>query len=119
MPIVYVIQNHASYDHKTGLMAPRYDLSPAEEYGELEFLLSPISVPNKPMEVIETLRKKLQDFSDDDYLLLIGNPCFIAFSCAIAADINDGRVSLLQYNGARKKYYVVKAEGLIEWGDQQ
>ena len=114
MPKVFVIQNHASYDHKTGLMVPRYDLSPAEEYGTLEFLLSPVSVPNKPEKAIATMREKLRNFSDVDYLLLIGNPCFIAFGCAIAADINDGRVAMLQYNGSRKKYYVVKARGLIE-----
>jgi hypothetical protein len=114
MPKVYVIQNHASYDKSTGLMVPRYDLSPAEEFGELEFLLSPVTVPNKPERAIAELRKKLCNFSDDDYLLLIGNPCFIGWSCTIAADINDGKVAMLQYNGSRKQYYVVKAEGLID-----
>lgn len=114
MPTVYVIQNHASYDKRTGLMVPRYDLSPAESFGKLVFLLSPVTVPNKPERAIAELRKKLQTFSDDDYLLLIGNPCFIGWSCAIAADINDGKVSMLQYNGSQKKYYVVKAEGLID-----
>lgn len=111
---VYVIQNHASYDRSTGLMVPRYDLSPAEKFGELVFLLSPITVPSNPAKVIADLRKKLCDFSDDDYLLMIGNPCFIAWSGAVAADINDGRVALLQYNGSRKVYYVVRAEGLID-----
>jgi len=95
-------------------MVPRYDLSPAEQYGELVFLLSPISTPSKSEKAITELRKKLRNFSDDDYLLLIGNPCFIGFSCAIAADINEGRVSMLQYNGSQGKYYVVNAEGLID-----
>lgn len=114
MSTVYVIQNHASYDKRTGLMVPRYDLSPAEQFGTLEFLLSPVTVPSAPERVIDTLREKLQNYCDDDYLLLIGNPCFIAFAAALAADVNEGRINLLQYNGSRKQYYVVKAEGLID-----
>lgn len=114
MPTVYVIQNHASYNKSTGLMEPRYDLSPAEHFGTLEFLLSPVTVPNKPERAIAELRKKLRNFSDDDFLLLIGNPCFIGWATAIAADINDGSVAMLQYNGNRKQYFVVKARELID-----
>lgn len=114
MPTVYVIQNHASYDKSTGLMVPRYDLSPAEKFGELVFLLSPVTVPNKPANAVKELRKKLCNFSDNDYLLLIGNPCFIGWATAIAADMNGGKVAMLQYNGSRQQYYVVKADGLID-----
>ncbi len=111
---VYVVQNHASYDRSTGLMVPRYDLSPAEKFGELVFLLSPITVPSNPAKVIAELRRKLWDFSDDDFLLLIGNPCFIGWATTIAADQNEGKVSMLQYNGSQKHYRVVKADGLID-----
>jgi len=113
MSKVYVVQNHASYDKSTGLMVPRYDLSPAEEFGELVFLLSPINTPSKHEKAIAELRKKLRNFSDDDFLLLIGNPCFIGWATAIAADMNDGRVAMLQYNGSSKSYYVVQVDGLF------
>ena len=112
--IVYIVQNHASYNHKTGLMVPRFDLSPAEQFGELVFLLSPITVPSNPKKVIAELRKKLRDFCDDDYLMMIGNPCLISFCAVVAADINEGRVNFLQYNGSQRAYRVVKAEGLID-----
>lgn len=114
MPIVYVVQNHASYNKKTGMMEPRFDLSPAAKYGELVFLLSPINVPSKPEEAIAELRKKLCNFSDADYLLCIGNPCFIGWATTVAADKNDGKVAMLQYNGSKQKYYVIRSEGLIE-----
>lgn len=113
MPTVYVIQNHARHNKATGMMEPKYDLSPAEKFGDLKFLLSPVTVPNAPKRVIATLRDNLQDFSDDDYLLLIGSPVFIGWAVAIAADINDGTVAMLQYSRPRKTYYVIKAEGLI------
>jgi hypothetical protein len=95
-------------------MVPRYDLSPAEEFGTLQFLLSPVTVPSKPEKTIATLREKLRNFSDEDYLLLIGSPVFIGWATTIAADFNEGRVRLLQYNGSQKRYHVVSAEGLIE-----
>ena len=113
-PRVFVIQNHASYNKSTGLMVPRYDLSPAEKFGELVFLLSPITVPNNPAKVVAELRRKLHDFSDEDHLLLIGSPVFIGWATAVAADINDGKVALLQYSGNRKQYFSVKADGLID-----
>ena len=65
MSKVYVVQNHASYDKSSGLMVPRFDLSPAEEFGELVFLLSPINTPSKAEKAIEELKRKLKDFSDD------------------------------------------------------
>jgi N-acetyl-beta-hexosaminidase len=51
----------------------------------------------------------LRDFSDDDYLLLIGNPVFIGWATAIAAAYNEGRVNLLMWSGKEKGYREVKA----------
>lgn len=110
---VYVVQNPHFTDNKTGSMKPKFDLTPAEQFGDLVYLLSPIQVPNRPREIIEQLQKKLSNFSDQDYLLLIGNPCFIGWATAVAAATNNGRVRMLQYNGKRGRYYVIKAKDLI------
>lgn len=113
MPTVYVVQRHAKYNEATGQMEDKFDLRPAEKFGELSFLLSPISLPKNPTTIIETLREKLVGFTDEDYLLLIGSPVFIAWTCAVASDINDGHVSVLQWNGKRQKYYAIKANNLV------
>ena len=110
---VYVVQNHSSYNSEAGIMEPRFDLSPAEKFGELVYLLPPIAVPNRPKEIIHKLQEKLSNFSDQDYLLLIGNPCFIGWVTAIAAKANRGKVKMLQWNGRRKQYYEISATGLI------
>lgn len=115
MSRVFVVQRHAIHNAKTGQMVDRFDLSPAEKFGELHFLLSPISVPTNPEEAIRKMRENLHNFSDKDYLLLIGNPCFIGWATAIAADINEGKVKLLQWNGKHKKYHVVESRGLVSW----
>lgn len=113
---VYVVQNHSFYDEKTGLQKPKFNLDPAKRFGELVFLLSPTNVPSRPKVAIEKLRKKLSNFSDNDHLLCIGNPCFIGFSVAVASHANNGKVKLLQWNGERKTYFSISAEGLNESG---
>jgi hypothetical protein len=110
---VFIIQNPSAVDHTLGLMKPKYDFTPAEKFGDLVYLLSPVAVPNRPQEVIEQLQEKLSNFSDKDHLLLVGNPCFIGWSCSVAAGFNNGRVKMLQWNGRRKRYYEVMARGLI------
>lgn len=110
---VYIIQNHAIVDDVLSTLRPKYDFRPAEKFGDLVFLLSPIAVPNNPRETIAKLQKKLSNFTDADYLLLVGNPCFIGWASTVAAASNEGRVKMLQWNGRRKRYYEIKARGLI------
>lgn len=113
---VYVVQNHSFYDEKTGLTKPKFNLDPAKKFGDLVFLLSPMNVPSKPEAAIKKLRKKLSNFSDDDHLLCIGNPCFIGWAVAVASHANEGKVKMLQWNGERKTYYSISAEGLDQAG---
>lgn len=110
---VYVVQNHALYNSSTGKMESRFDLGPAKKFGDLVFLLPPIKVPNDPSSTIKELQEKLSNFSDDDYLLLIGNPCFIGWATTIAAAMNSGNVKQLQWNGKKRIYYQICATGLI------
>ena len=86
---------------------PGRNLVPAAKYGELELLL-----PAKTNLMLSTgpevarLKRQLLDFSDDDYLLLIGDPAAIGLCCAIAASIN-GRFSVLKWDRQEMTYYSV------------
>lgn len=108
---VYVVQKQMRWDADRGELVPRFDLEPARVYGDIEYLLSPNAAPFNPGPIIDELRERLQDFSDDDHLLLIGNPCLIGFAVAIAADYN-GRVSLLQWSGKEQRYISITADVL-------
>ena len=83
------------------------NLVPAAKYGELKPLL-----PAKTNLMLSTgpevsrLKRKLVDFNDDDYLLLIGDPAAIGLCCAIAASIN-GRFSVLKWDRQEMTYYPV------------
>ncbi len=104
---VYVVQNQHSKNRVTGKMEQRFDLTPAEDYGELEFLLEPTDIPFQSVQVIDKLHTKLADFTEEDYLLLIGNPCLIGWSVAIAAQFSGGRVKLLQWHTQSRSYILV------------
>ena len=87
--------------------APGKNLVPAQKYGELELLLparTNLMLSTGP-EVLK-LKRKLSDFNDEDYLLLVGDPAAIGLCCAIAASVN-GRFSVLKWDRQEMAYYPV------------
>ncbi len=114
---VFIIQEPVKRNSKTGSFRPKFDMRSAEKFGTFVYLLSPVCDPSNPEETIAQLRKKLQGFCNDDALLLVGNPCFIGWATAIASDINDGQVRMLQWSGHSKNYFEVSCDGLIDFGE--
>ena len=112
MSKVYVVQNQHRWDRDKQRFEPKFDLTPAEEFGELVYLLSPTAAPFRPEPVIQELREKLKDYREGDHLLLVGNPVLIGFAVTVAADANGGRVSLLQWSGKDQRYIAVEANKL-------
>jgi hypothetical protein len=97
--LVYVVQEVKGRDH-----------SPALKYGDLKLLLE--DWPNITMSTqptVRRLRKMLKDFNDQDYLLLSGDPVALGLACAVAADINQGKVKILKWENREGLYYVLEA----------
>ena len=89
----------------------------AEKYGKLELLLpqgSQLVLSTGP--TVRRLHKKLKDFCDDDYLLLIGDPSIIGIACAMAAGYNRGRFKCLKWDKREYKYYPIEVN-LYEKGE--
>ena len=62
------------------------NLLSATEFGELKFILSPReNIMFETRDVVEQIHNKLQNFSDEDYLLLIGDPIAIGIATHYAA----------------------------------
>lgn len=112
MKKVYVVQNQHRWDPASGTFVPKFDLSEAEAFGELVFLLGPTASPFRPEPLVKELNEKLRPFTDEDSLLCIGNPLLIGWSMAIAADHNEGKVASLQWSGKDQRYVRVVAQGL-------
>lgn len=112
MSKVFVVQMPTRYDKDKGTYVDRYDITPAEFYGEIVHLLKPNAAPFNSKGIIEQLHDELKDYSDADWILMIGNPILIAFVGAIAAHHNDGKINALQWSGKDGAYIPVRAEGL-------
>lgn len=104
---VFIVQNQ--HHKKDGKLVPKFNFTTAEDFGKIEYLLSPTARPFSSVHVVAELNRKLAKFSDEDYLLLIGNPALIGFAVAIAAQWNQGRVKVLQWDGVRREYISIVA----------
>jgi len=88
---------------------PRVNIVSAAKWGDLEPLTNPFDqIHINPVRMVSQIRRKLRVFTDDDWLLAMGDPAIIGVSFAIAAEINQGRVNLLKWDRMEKSYYPVK-----------
>ena len=111
MSRVFVVQRQQRWDVPRQELVDKFNISSAESFGTVVYLLSPKAAPFNSKHVIDELHDKLKDYSAKDYLLLIGNPCLIGFAVAIAANQDDlGVVNLLQWSGKEQKYLSVQAQ---------
>lgn len=110
---VYCVQLQHRFDAQSERLVPKYDVSPAADYGDVQYLLSPTAAPFRPEGVIPELHEKLKDFDDQDFLLLIGNPVLIGLAVAIAASYNNGDVNMLQWSGREQRYISIRAKGVF------
>lgn len=112
-PRVFVVQQTMRLDRNTNQLVPKFDLSAAEKFGEIVYLLSPSASPFNPDTILPELHEKLKDITPEDHLLLLGNPALIGMVCSIAADYTQGELRMLQWSGRRGDYIPVHAEGLF------
>lgn len=97
--MVYVVQE-----------VPRRNITAAAKYGELVVLLPQGDIVLSPGPTVRRLRTKLRDFSDDDFLLLIGDPVAIGLATALAAKANNDRVAFLKWDKQNAIYYIVRSD---------
>lgn len=111
MSTVYVVQQPQRWNDLKQCMESTFDVLPAEDFGDIVYLLSPMAKPFDVQDsVLNQIKQGLSRYSDEDYLLLIGSPVLIGITCTVAALQNKGRVTLLQWSGKNKKYIPVNVK---------
>ena len=110
MSKVYVVQSTRKRDQRDGSFKPKFDLEPAKTWGELVELVSPTAKPFNAQVLIDEMREKLKDFSDEDYLLPIGNVTIISMAVTLAQEQNNGRVKLLQWSGTNQSHVSIQCD---------
>ena len=111
--IVYVIQELPG----TKAGTPKINIMSASKFGEFKFLLPEFSqIIFSPGPLVFKLKKLLQNYTTDDYLLLTGDPAIIGIACSIVADRTNGKFNLLKWDRQEKMYYPLKIN-LYEKGE--
>ena len=113
---VFVIQEIAG----TKAGNPKINIMGASSYsssGKFNFLLPEFSqIIFSPGPLVYKLRKGLEDFTKEDYLLLTGDPAIIGVACSIVSDITNGKYKLLKWDKQERKYYPIEIN-LYEKGE--
>jgi|TARA_R110002020_G_scaffold202084_5_gene405072 hypothetical protein len=81
----------------------------ASKYGDIEFILD--RHPDlifSPGPTVAKVRRKLLEFNQEDYLLLIGDPALIGICVHFALLNNGGRVNLLKWDNREYEYYKIE-----------
>ena len=80
MPKVYVVSETSTHN-----------ITPAMDYGNIETIMPPnAQIAFSVVPTVRRIQRKLEKFSDEDFLVLIGDPSAIGICCAVAAARNHG-----------------------------
>lgn len=109
---VYCVTEPVTY--KDGAVAPMFDITPALQFGDIDIVTKHNQSMFLSSLMVTHIRNKLKDFSDDDYILPVGDPTVIGTVCAIAADINEGRYKILKWDKKQRKYLPITVD---IWGN--
>ena len=105
LPMVYVVQEIPGT--KEG--KPKINIMGAATYGTFKFLLPELSqIIFSPGPLIYKLRQALKDFTENDYLLLTGDPAIIGVACSLASEMTNGKYKLLKWDRQERKYYPIE-----------
>ncbi len=89
--------------------SPGKNVIPAAKFGELVTIFDAHKqVMLSPAPATNAINHALRNFSDDDYLLLIGDPVLVGVCCSVAAKFNSGRMKLLKWDRQEHRYYVIQ-----------
>ena len=103
-PIVYVIQEIPG----TREGRPKINIIGASKFGELKVLLPELSqIIFSPGPLIFKLRKLLNNYTPEDFLLLTGDPAIIGVACSIVSDTTNGKYKVLKWDKQERQYYPI------------
>lgn len=104
MSKVYIIQE-----------SPGKNLLSAADYGDPVVLLpADRQITFSSGAIAQELYRRLSNFNDDDFLVLVGDPVAIGIACACAAAWNKGKFKLLKWDKQQNRYWPVTVDLYIK-----
>ena len=88
---------------------PKYNIVGAQKYGDIVTLLPEFSqMIHSPGPLVMKIRTLLKHNTEEDNLLLSGDPAIIGVVCSIVADTTNGKYKLLKWDRQEKTYYPIE-----------
>ena len=98
MPKVYVVSE-----------TTQHNIASALDYGQIETILPPnAQIAFSVVPTVRRIQRKLEKFTDEDFLLLIGDPS--AIGIAVAASKNNGRFKCLKWDKRERRYIPLEVD---------
>ena len=90
----------------------KHNIAPALNYGEIVVVLPPnqSQVVFSSGPTVSRMKRVLESFSDDDYLLFIGDPTAIAIMATVSAAKNHGRYKCLKWDKQERRYLPIQVD---------
>lgn len=108
MPKVFIPQVKSQRDPGTGLWIPMLDLRPAEKFGELVVMLPPGASQMHTAPLIQVIKERMANVTNEDYILASGDPSLIGAASAIMVR-KTGVLRMLKWDRNCKDYFAVEA----------
>lgn len=87
------------------------NLTGALRFGNLEAILAvDENFLMNPVATAARMANRLRGFSDNDFILPVGDPVAIGIACAVAAEVNGGRFKVLKWDRQERLYYPVAVD---------
>lgn len=110
MSKVFVPQQPSRFDAATRLWIPTVNLDPAKEYGAVEVMLPPNANRLHTAPLIAALKDKMSEFTEDDYIVAVGDPSLIAAAACIASRKTGGLLKMLKWDRMSRNYIPVEIQ---------
>ena len=110
MSTVYIPQEPMVRDKVTGEFRALFSLEPAMAYGSPKTLFDSKPVIFDTVRIVRHLNKELANFSDDDWIICVGDPSLLATTVAIAQRFNGGRFGLLKWDRRAGRYAELRVD---------
>lgn len=104
-PRCFIIQEPTKIED--GVPVPIMDFRRVLEYGDPVVLLPNGRVSLSPGPTIDTLTEALKTYTDEDYIVSVGDPTAIFTAAMIVGDRNNGKCNILKWDRVSRRYIKV------------
>lgn len=109
-PRVFLVQRPCWLNRETGMWEDKLDLTPAEDFGEIHEILPPGNVSSDMASNLRDIREGMRSFSNDDFLILLGDPVAMSIAACVAMQKTDGRIKMLKWDKFKNAYDVYEVD---------